>query len=73
MVKWQQAAVFAGLKRGSAEASIELVNKKAVKAAEADHPILHPLPKPKPNFQKKGKASVPDANDEAALLPSDSE
>ena len=67
------AVVFAGLPRGSAEASVESVGKKAVKAADADHPILHPPPKPKAKLQKKGKTSAPDANDEAALLPSDSE
>ena len=49
-VKRQQAAVLAGLKRASAEASIESVSKKAVKVAEADHPILHPPPQPKSKF-----------------------
>ena len=57
-VKRQQAVVFAGLKRGSAEASVETVGKKAVKAADADHPIPHSSSAP------KAKAEAPEEGED---------
>ena len=57
-VKGQQAVVFAGLKRGSAEASVESVGKKAVKAADADHPIPYSSSAP------KAKAEAPEEGED---------
>ena len=68
-----EVKVFAGMKRESAEASIDVAGTKALKSACADHPILHPPKQSLASSRKKTKTNTTDANDASALLPSDSD
>ena len=61
------------MKRGAAEASIDAVSTNMLKVASADHPMLHPPDKSAAKSTKKAKESKSNANDESALLPSDSD